>query len=150
MTKDVLISVEGLHFNGDEDPAKVEIINAGSYYKKNDYHYVLYDEAVEGSSQITKNMIKFRSGEALMHKKGFINADMLFEENKRNTSCYVTPFGDIMLDINTNAVDICEEDDSIRLSVDYDLQANYEQLANCRISVLIRPIADVHEVLGMQ
>ena len=147
MTKDVLISVEGMHFSGKQDPEKVEIINTGNYYKKNDYHYVLYDEATEGSTEVTKNMIKFRDGEALMHKKGFINADMLFEENRKNTSCYMTPFGDIMLDINTNAVDISEEEDSIRLSVDYDLEANYEQLANCRINICIRPRAGAQNVL---
>lgn len=50
MTKDVLISISGLHFdmegdNGNGEP--VEIITPASYYLKNGKHYVLYDEVVE-------------------------------------------------------------------------------------------------------
>ena len=139
MKKDVLVSVEGLHFSGDETPGQVEIINAGSYYKKNDYHYILYDEPVEGFDQVTKNMIKFRDGEALLRKKGPVNVDMLFEENKKNESCYTTPFGDIMLHINTQTVDIREEEEEITLDVNYALEANYEHLADCRIRVRVCP-----------
>ena len=139
MTKDVLVSVEGLQSFADDTPGKVEIINAGNYYKKNDFHYVLYDETIEGYQQVTKNMIKFREGEAYLRKKGVINVDMQFEENRKNSSCYATPFGDVMLDINTTAVQIREEEEQIVLDVDYDLEANYEQLAQCRIRVRICP-----------
>ena len=139
MTKDVLVSVEGLQFSGEEMPGKVEIINAGNYYKKNDYHYVLYDEPTEGFDQVTRNLIKFREGEALLRKKGLINVDMLFEENKKNESCYTTPFGDILLHINTRSVDISEEGRQIVLDVDYALEANYEHLADCRIRIRVCP-----------
>ena len=49
MTKDVLISISGLHFgteeeNGEGEP--VEIITPAVYYLKNDRYYVLYDEVV--------------------------------------------------------------------------------------------------------
>ena len=84
-------------------------------------------------------MIKFRPGEALVHKKGLVNADLLFEENKKSSSCYMTPFGDIMLDVSTTSVDITEADDVITLDVDYDLEANYEPLASCRIRVKVCP-----------
>ena len=139
MEKDVLVSVEGLQFSGEQEPGKIEIINAGSYYKKNDYHYILYDEPVEGFDQVTKNMIKFREGEVLLRKKGPVNVDMLFEENKKNESCYATPFGDILLHINTRTVDITQEDEQIVLDVNYALEANYEHLADCRIRVRVCP-----------
>ncbi len=137
MNKDVLVSVEGLHFSGEETPGKVEVINAGSYYKKNDYHYIFYDEPVEGFEEVARNMIKFRDGEVLLRKKGPVNVDMLFEENRKNESCYTTPFGDIMLNINTRSVDILEEEQQIMLNVNYELQANYEHLADCRIRVRV-------------
>ncbi len=139
MTKDVLVSVEGLQFSTEEMPGKVEIINAGSYYKKNDYHYVLYDETIEGFDQVTRNMIKFRDGEAYLRKKGVINVEMQFEENKKNSSCYATPFGDVMLDIHTTGVDISEQQEQILLEVNYDLEANYEPLAQCRIRIRVCP-----------
>ena len=147
MTKDVFVSVEGMHFSQQAEPGKVEIINAGSYYKKNDYHYVLYDEAMEGFDQVTRNMIKFRDGEVLLHKKGVINADMLFEENKTNSSCYMTPFGEIMMNINTTAVDILEREDKIILDVGYTLEVGYEELAQCRIHIRVSPRAEGAKLL---
>ncbi|MCR5417906.1 MAG: DUF1934 domain-containing protein [Lachnospiraceae bacterium] len=139
MTKDVLVSVEGLQFSTGEMPGKVEIINAGNYYKKDDYHYVLYDETMEGFDQVTKNMIKFREGSAYLKKKGAVNVDMHFEENQKNSSCYTTPFGDIMLDISTTNVAISEDEQQIVLDVDYALEANYEHLADCRIKIRVCP-----------
>ncbi len=150
MTKDVLVSVEGLQFSTESMPGKVEIINAGNYYKKNDYHYVLYDETLEGFDQVTRNMIKFKEGEAYLRKKGVINVEMLFEENKKNQSCYATPFGDFMLDITTTGVDITEENEQILLEVNYDLAANYEALAQCRITIRICPKENGGEMLRRQ
>ncbi|MCR5282925.1 MAG: DUF1934 domain-containing protein [Lachnospiraceae bacterium] len=150
MTKDVLVSVEGLQFSTESMPEKVEIINAGSYYKKNDYHYVLYDETLEGFDQVTRNMIKFRDGEAYLRKKGVINVEMQFEENQKKQSCYATPFGDVMLDIHTTGVNITEQSEQILLEVNYDLEANYEALAQCRITIRICPKENGGQMLRRQ
>ncbi|MCR4691636.1 MAG: DUF1934 domain-containing protein [Lachnospiraceae bacterium] len=139
MTKDVLISVEGLHFSSEEVPGKVEVINAGNYYKEDDYHCVMYEEAMEGFDQVTENLIRFKDGAAYLQKKGIINVDMQFEENRKNTSCYTTPFGDVMLGITTTSVSISEQEDQIVLDVDYELDANYERLADCKIRIRVCP-----------
>ena len=44
MTKDILISIKGLHALGEEEPDTVELIIPGSYYKKGDRHFIKYDE----------------------------------------------------------------------------------------------------------
>ena len=49
MTKDVLVSVRGIHTTeADGETGNVEVITAGIYYYKNNKHYVIYDELVEG------------------------------------------------------------------------------------------------------
>ena len=48
MTKDVLLSLRGLQFDAvSMDGDKIETILPAEYYKRNDSHYVIYDEAVE-------------------------------------------------------------------------------------------------------
>lgn len=136
MTKDVLVSVSGLQFGG-EEPGKVEIINKGNYYKKDGHHYVFYDEMMEGFDQPVRSMMKFKDGALTVTKKGLINVNMIFEEKKKNMSCYATPYGDIMVGIDTSAVEMQEEDDRIVVDVDYALEANYEHLANCKIRMEI-------------
>ena len=64
MTKDVLLSIKGLQFEGENDASDLETITAAEYYKKNNHHYVIYEEATEGSRDLTKNIIKW-NGETL-------------------------------------------------------------------------------------
>ena len=47
MTKDVLITIRGVH-TVDEEDNDVEMIVRGDYYQKNGKHYVLYEELIEG------------------------------------------------------------------------------------------------------
>lgn len=138
MTKDVLVSIKGLQFSDGEGPDKVETINSGQYYKKGEHHYILFDEVTEGYNQPTKNMIKFGDGLCSVNKKGLINVNMLFEERKKNLTSYTTPYGNIMIGIDTARVDLLEKEDKIDISVDYALEANYEHLADCKLSIEIR------------
>ena len=45
MTKDVLITIRGVH-TVDEEDNDVEMIVRGDYYQKNGKHYVLYEDHV--------------------------------------------------------------------------------------------------------
>ena len=60
MTKDVLITIRGVH-TVDEEDNDVEMIVRGDYYQKNGKHYVLYEELIEGFKEPVKNIIKITS-----------------------------------------------------------------------------------------
>ena len=59
MNKDVMISIKGMHFDVSEQGDDIETIQTGQYYTKGQMHYIIFDEPIEGSSNVTKNMIKF-------------------------------------------------------------------------------------------
>ena len=59
MTKDVILNITGMQFNDRSNDEPIELITRGNYYKKNNKHYVIYDEIMEGISGTTKNTIKF-------------------------------------------------------------------------------------------
>ena len=140
MTKDVLVTISGLQIakKGEEDTEPVEVIMAGDYYKKNDKHYVLYDEVVEGFDGVTKNIIKLQEDCVDITKRGVTNVHMVFEKNKKNIACYETPFGSLMLGINATDIKITEKENDISVNVDYALELNYEHLANCTIRMEIQ------------
>ena len=71
---------------------------------------------------------------------------MVFEENKTNVSCYATPFGQMMVGVSTNTIEIEEKPDRIAVAVDYTLDVNYEKMSSCRISIDIqsKEKADFH------
>ena len=48
MTRDVLVTISGLQVMQQESGVEpVDLITAGDYYKKNDKHYVIFDEVME-------------------------------------------------------------------------------------------------------
>ena len=143
MEKEVLLALKGLQFAVDEEGAQaLETITPAEYYKKNESHYVIYDEVMEGFEEKTKNIIKFKDSLVEVTKKGLMNVHMVFEENKKNMTSYVTPFGNILIGIDTADVKIAEEENTICVNVEYTLEANYEHLADCKIEMSIRPRED--------
>lgn len=144
MTKDVLVSVSSFQ-TAQNETERMEVINKGNYYKKNDFHYIVYEEMMEGFDRPIKSRMKFKEGELTVTKKGFLNVNMIFEENKKNSCCYATPYGDMMLGIDTTQVELIEEEDRIFVNAFYSLEANYEHLADCEIHMEI-----CSKDLGMQ
>lgn len=139
MTKDVLVSINGLQIARQSEEAEpMEVITAGDYYKKNNKHYVIYDEVTEGFTGTTKNIIKLQEDCVDITKRGITNVHMVFEKNKKNVTCYETPFGSLMLGINAKDIKITEEENDISVDVRYALELNYEHLADCTIKMAIQ------------
>ena len=143
MDKDVWVSVAGLQFGNSPEAEKIEIMTPGSYYRKKEMHCVLYDEVMEGTDEVTKNVVKFDGDMLTISKSGFTNVEMVFEKNKRNMTNYVTPYGSLLVGIDTDRIDIRENDDSINIDIDYALDINYEHLANCKIKMEIKNSAAI-------
>lgn len=138
MTKEVFLSLKGLQMENGEDAQEMETITPADYYRKKDSHYVIYEEMTEGFNEKTRNMIKFRESYLEVSKKGLINVHMIFEKNKKNMTSYMTPYGNILIGIDTESVFLKENEDQIRLEVEYSLEANYQHLADCRIELELR------------
>ena len=134
MTKDVLITIRGVHTLDHEDN-DVEMIVRGDYYQKNGKHYILYEEILEGAEERVKNVIKISPSSMDIIKKGVSNSRMLFEKNKKNLSCYSTPVGNLVIGIQANHFYVEEQENSIKVNVDYSLDINYEHMSDCRICV---------------
>lgn len=138
MTKDVLLSITGLQFDGIVEEDQVEVISPGEYYFQNNKHFVLFHEVYEESAQITKNTIKIQNNVVELIKKGYVNVHMIFEVNKKNMTYYSTPFGNIAIGIDTENITLNESEDKIEVTINYVLEVNYEFVADCKISISIK------------
>lgn len=79
-------------------------------------------------------------------KSGLTNVHMTFEKNKKRLTCYATPMGDMMVGLNTKSISVDEQEDSLKVSVEYSLDINYQHISECNIQVDIqsRSHAQVH------
>jgi uncharacterized beta-barrel protein YwiB (DUF1934 family) len=137
MTKDVLINISGLQMDVEPDNP-IEMVTTGAYYLRNGKHYILYDELSE-DNEVTKNVLKIGPNSVELTRKGAQGSHMVFEEGKENLSYYDTPFGSLLMGVNTSSIDWMEKEEEMRLQVDYDLSVNSDHVSKCKIDVNIRP-----------
>jgi uncharacterized beta-barrel protein YwiB (DUF1934 family) len=145
VTKDVLISIQGLQFAGtevdeaanDEEFDKIETICTGEYYYRNNAHFIMYDELLEDMESI-KNVIKLRDKEFTLTKKGGINVQMFFSQGKKTMTQYLTPFGNILIALDTKCVEYQQEADSLYIHIGYGLEANYQYIGDCNITIDVK------------
>ncbi|MCD7736836.1 MAG: DUF1934 domain-containing protein [Lachnospiraceae bacterium] len=141
MTKDVLVSIKGLHSVKDADPADaddmVEVFSAGKYYFRNGKHYVEYEELEEDSNTVIKNRITLRDRHLEVIRRGPFQSKMVFEENVKNESWYSTPAGSVLTGFDVEKMQVSEKDELIEISVDYGLEINYEHVADSSICIRI-------------
>lgn len=146
MTKDILITIQGLQFVGndvnqsvsDEELDAIETICPGEYYFKNGAHFFIYEELLEGFNESVRNVIKLRDREFTLIKKGAVNVQMVFSEGKKTLTDYFTPFGNILIALDTKEVQVQEEEDCINIHISYGLEANYQFIADCSITIAVK------------
>ncbi len=144
MTKDVLISITGMHTDaidkGDLTDGPIEVVTPASYFCKNGKHYILYDEVAEGIPGVTKNKIKIIGDQAVeIMKNGITNTHMVFEKDKKHLTPYKTPYGQLMMGIYTKHIRVLEEEERILAEIHYNLEVNEEAIAECEIQINVQP-----------
>ena len=145
MTKDVFVSISGMHEEIAETPAverdeaeAIEVVTPGSYYFRNEKHYIVYDEAVEGSSEMIRNRIKITgTGCVEIVKSGLSDSHMIFEKNKKNQTYYSTPYGQMLIGVNTKDMKVDVKENRIDIQIDYELHVNHEAVADSTIKMNI-------------
>lgn len=138
MTKDVIITICGLQNGPETDGEPIEMIVSGEYFYKNNKHYILYEEVMEGESGTTKNRIKISDGKMELTKNGVVNVHMVFEENVKNITHYYTPYGSLTMGIDGKKVAIKETENEMDISVEYGMEMNQEFVADCHIAIKVR------------
>lgn len=138
MTREVELTISGLQWGEDSDQDNIETVTQAEYFKKNDSHYLLYEEIMEGFSQTSKNRIKWKENLLELTRQGLVTTHMIFEENKTHMTDYVTPYGNFLLGINTEKVCMDEQEDCIRVSVEYKIEIGEEPISKNKIEITIR------------
>ncbi len=139
MTKEVFIRLSGMQFTPDgEKPEPVEVISRGTYAKKNGKHYIVYEEVPDDLNQVIKNTVKVQDNCYEIIKGGPIRTHLRFEEGKAYSSFYETPYGSLVVQVHTKEVNLEEKEEELNIYVSYELEVNYEKLADCRIEMCVQ------------
>ena len=128
MTKEVLIHIRGVQNMGGitEQDEPIELITPGEYYFRNNTHYLLYEERMEGFTEPVHNMVKVRPGMMEVRKKGLVNVHMVFEQGKKNMTYYTTPYGTLQMGVSATNLELTESEENLQIKADYALDMNEE------------------------
>ena len=145
MTKDVLLSISGLHYEtvdavGADENEPIRVITPATYYYKNNKHYVIYDEVVEGMPGMIKNKVRIANDKLEIMKSGLSNTHMIFEKDKINITQYETPYGDLLVGTHTKDMQVDVTEEKIHVHVNYALDVNSETVADCNIEMNIKAL----------
>ncbi|MCI8417140.1 MAG: DUF1934 domain-containing protein [Lachnospiraceae bacterium] len=138
MTKRVLLSISGLQYLEGEKNEPMEVLTMADYYQRNGTHYLLYEEPVEGTSEVIRNTLKIKKDCVEVQKKGPIQVRMVFEQWKKQMTQYETPFGSIPIGIQAGKVDITESEYDIHVELNYVLELNEEYLADSSVILHVK------------
>lgn len=146
MNKKVCIKISGLHSaesaDGTESDDNIEVINIGSYYKRNGKHYVKYEEPIEMSDKSNYNLLKISENEVELIAKGPKSTHMVFTMGQKNMNYFSTPFGGLNLGVDTSELSVTESEDSIVVDIRYGLEVNLDYVNQCKVHIEIDSIDD--------
>jgi len=137
VTKNVIISLKGLQYVAEEEEAPIEVINFGQYYKKGEKHYLLYEETEENGTSI-KCRIKVSEKELELQKRDRANTRLLFLPGEEYLTNYETPFGSLLVGVNTYSLELFEEEDFLRATLKYGLEINGEKTGECTLVLKVQ------------
>ena len=134
MTKDVVISVRGLQVMDNESAEDIETVQQGEYFERNGSIFLLYDEYYEGFDEPVKNVMKIRGNEMTLMM------DMTLQQvmKEKNLTRYQTPYGVMMIGLDTSRVVCLQEEKSLAIEIDYTLEANYQYVSDSKIRIMVR------------
>ena len=140
MEREVLVTVRGMLFTGtaEDEQQDVEVVAPGEYFCKNGKHYVLYDELAENYDEPVHNILKISPEQVSIRKKGLVDTELTFARGKETLSHYSTPYGDLVLGIHANELDVQEDAQGLMVNVEYALEINYEHISNCFIKIHVQ------------
>ena len=140
MKKDVLITVTGLIYTGDGEDEKdyIDVITPGKYYLKEDRHFLVYEEMLEGCDEPIRNFVTIMPDYVKIRKTGIVCSEMEFRTGESRTAFSSTPFGELQMETDTSAVTLAEEEEQIRADIRYVMTVNGVQRNNCFVKILIQ------------
>lgn len=139
MTKDIILTISGLHQTDEEEAEPVEIIAPGQYYLKNGKHYVVYDEVMDGIGSTVKSTIKFTGDQVELMRSGKASTRMTFQENKEHHVIYQTPVGALSLSLYTKKITAELLEDCMDLEILYCLKAQGALVSESALHINVCP-----------
>lgn len=131
----IQISVRSIQNFGNE-PEVILTKTTGSYCLKNGFHTINYYELDEYGSA-TDNFILLSEKEMQMRKSGSFSGQFLFVLDNRTETSYLTPFGKIIFEVETESYSLNVQKDCLHVQLIYRLYTSNQLFSENFVTIEI-------------
>ncbi len=123
MTKEIILTISGIHATDKEADEPIEVLTPGQYYLKNGKHYVLFEEIMEGIDGKIRSTLKFQEDKVELIRNGAASVHMVFQKEQEHQMIYRTPMGPIDISLYTDDIIMDVNEEQMNLEIRYSLKA---------------------------
>ena len=136
--KKVMISIKGLPvFAADEEDA-FELMTDGEYLQKDGISTFSYTESMLTGQDGLLTTFDVEQDRVVLKRGDGVSGDMIFSENQKHHFLYDTPFGSVMLGIDTHSITKNMSDDGGNLEIRYDIEVDNVSVSQNLFKINIR------------
>jgi len=140
--REITLKIIGRQCYADREEDQMEFMTEGQIYLKEDAVYLIYEESEVSGMTGCKTSLKIKDGSVKMRRIGSIGfgTELYFEEGKRFSSTYNTPYGPMDIEVLTKGiVDNLDKENltgSIDIRYDVSLQGMAEGKNRLTIDIM--------------
>lgn len=124
--KKVLISIKGLPVFAESDDEAFELTTDGEYLKTDEFSTLRYIEnsmtGLSGEDLLTTFDIEH--DRVVLRRGDDMTGDMIFSESQKHHFLYETPFGMVMMGIDTHSIKKNMNDEGGNIEIRYDIEVD--------------------------
>ena len=122
--KKVLISIKGLPVFSSGDDEAFELMTDGEYLQQDGISTFSYTESTLTGQDGLLTTFDVEHDRVILRRGDGLSGDMIFSENQKHHFLYDTPFGSVMLGIDTHSITKNMSDDGGNLEIRYDIEVD--------------------------
>ncbi len=121
-----IISIKGLQTYEDDDKndTDISLLTEAEFEYSNGAYFIDYEESELTGLEGTKTSIEIGDNYVSLQRSGTVNTNMLFMKDRKTSSYYNTPYGDMQIDIFTDYLNIDVTPKGGKINVDYFIDIN--------------------------
>ncbi len=125
MEKDVIISILGKQLYDGSEQDSMELVTEGKLVQEEESLRLSYEESELTGMVGTTTLFQVEPRRVTLLRIGAVSSEMVFEQGKRHTSLYNTPYGSMEVGIKARKLNSTLTMQGGKLEIDYDIEIDH-------------------------
>jgi len=132
--KNMLLTFKSDILTDEDENNAIEFVTPAELTVKNNKYYITFEDLGDDTEAPAKSTLKIDADKVTLLRYGITSSQMIFEQGKKHTSNYQTPYGNISLGVFSDMLSIDINENGGNLNVSYgiyfeDMISHYTKLS---------------------